>query len=168
MVVLPSSALCRCARCHDIVVGDNPRTDQVEAIDHLLELLPTFEDPEFVPATWPERFAIDDKGVRHQHVPYPDYHPAVEEFRNRYPALTAGMHPYNALPEDQTREGIPFSVTGATFSIPYFESATVDQIRRYFALLGRGERFCDGHIDGEFREGKIVAALRRLAVLREM
>src|SRR5688500_18811855 len=136
------------------------------AIDRLLELLPIFEYPEFVAATWPERFSIDANGHRREHMPYPDYHPMVEEFRNRYPALVAGIHPYEALPEDETQEGVPFSVTGATFTHEYFAKATLDQIRRYLMLLGRGERFCDGHIDGEFRAGKVVAALRRLAVLR--
>jgi hypothetical protein len=142
--------------------------EQIVAIDRLLELLPIFEDPEFVPATWPERFSIDSQGYRREHMPYPDYHPSVEEFRDRYPALVAGIHPYDALPEDETTEGIPFSVTGATFSHEYFAKATLDQIRRYFILLGRGERFCDGHIDGEFLAGKIVAALHRLAELRSI
>lgn len=147
-------------------MAPNPTPEQREAIDRLLELLPTFEDPGFIPATWPERFHIDEEGKRHEHFPYPDYHPAVEEFRDRYPAFTDGIHPYEALPGDETAEGIPFSVTGATFSQEYFAQATLDQIHRYFALLSRGERFCDGHIDGEFRAGKVVAALRRLVVLK--
>ncbi|MBC8064164.1 MAG: hypothetical protein H7Y17_04995 [Chlorobia bacterium] len=136
---------------------------QIAAIDRLLELLPTFEDPEFVPAVWPERFHIDAEGKRIEHVPYPDYHPAVEEFRNRYPALVAGIHPYDALPEDDTPDGVTFSVLGTTYDQAYFAKATIDQIRRYLMLLGRGERFCDGHIDGEFRAEKVVAALKRLA-----
>lgn len=139
---------------------------QREAIDQLLKFLPIFEDPEFIPATWPERSYINKEGKRVMNMPYPDYHPAVEEFRNQYPALAAGIHPYDPLPEDETAEGIPFSVTGATFTEEYFAKATLDQIRRYLMLLGRGERFCDGHIDGEFREGKIIMALRRLQVLR--
>ena len=143
-------------------------SEQVLAIDRLLELLPVFEDAGFVPGVWPERFSIDSQGYRRDFAPYPDYHPDVEEFRNRYPALVMGIDPYKALPEDGTPEGIPFSVTGATFSHEYFDTATVDQIRRYFMLLGRGERFCDGHIDGEFRDGKILAALRRLAILRSI
>lgn len=140
---------------------------QREAIDRLLELLPTFDDPDFVPATWPSRNYTDEWGNKVMCLPYPDYHPAVEEFRKRYPALVAGIHPYDALPEDQTQDGVPFSVLGASFSEEYFAQATIDQIRRYLILLGRGERFCDGHIDGEFRAGKVVAALNRLKVLRE-
>ena len=138
---------------------------QHEAIGRLLELLPTFEAPDFVPATWPERFRIDENGVRHEHVPYPDYAPAVEEFRRRAPGFIAGIHPYRALPEDASQDGIVFSVLGTSFPLEYFQTATVDQIRRYFVLLFRGERFCDGHIEGEFKAGKVTAALKRLKEL---
>jgi hypothetical protein len=140
---------------------------QQEAIGSLLELLPEFEAPDFVPATWPERFRIDENGVRHEHVPYPDYAPAVEEFLRRAPGFIAGIHPYDALPEDASQEGIVFSVLGVSFPLEYFQTATVGQIRRYFVLLFRGERFCDGHIDGEFKAGKVTAALKRLKELRE-
>ncbi len=140
---------------------------QCDAIASLLELLPIFEAPDFVPGEWPERSYVDKAGVRIINMPYPDYHPSVEAFRERMGALTSGIHPYLALPEDGTPEDIPFSVTGVSFPLEYFETATVDQIRRYFALLNRGERFCDGHIDGEFRSGKIQAALRRLRALAE-
>lgn len=140
--------------------------EELAAIDAVLELLPTFEDPAFVPATWPDRSYVDQQGVRCQSMPYPDYHPAVEEFRRRYPAMAASVHPYHALPEDESPDDIPFNVLGTSFPIEYFETATLDQVRRYLMLLGRGERFCDGHIDGEFRSGKIVAAMRRVAVLR--
>lgn len=147
-------------------MAPNITPEQISAIDRLLELLPTFEDPEFVPATWPERFHVDSEGKKHQHMPYPDYHPAVEEFRTRCSALVAGIHPYEALPEDETPDGVEFNVLGTSFDREYFAKATVDQIRRYFILLSRGERFCDGHIDGEFQAGKVVAALHRLAILR--
>lgn len=140
--------------------------DEIAAIDRVLELLPAFEDPTFVPAVWPDRGIVDERGVRHEQMPYPDYHPAVEEFRNRYPAMAGSVHPYHALPEDGHPGGVTFSPMGSTFPLEYFETATLDQIRRYFMLLGRGERFCDGHIDGEFRAGKIVAALRRIARIR--
>ncbi|HRF61171.1 MAG TPA: DUF6508 domain-containing protein [Fimbriimonadaceae bacterium] len=139
---------------------------ELAAIDALLELLPTFEDPAFVPGTWPDRSYVDQQGVRCQSMPYPDYHPAVEEFRHRYPAMAGSVHPYHALPEDESPGGVPFNVLGTSYPIEYFETATLNQVRRYFMLLGRGERFCDGHIDGEFRSGKIVAALRRVAFLR--
>ena len=100
-------------------------------------------------------------------MPYPDYHPAVEEFRERYPAVAGHIHPYNALPEDHHPEGVEFNVLGTSFSCEYFANATFNQVCRYLMLLGRGERFCDGHIAGEFKSGKIVAALRRMAELTD-
>lgn len=144
-------------------MGFSPR--QRKAVNRLLDLLPALESADFVPATWPPRFHIDEAGVRHEHMPYPDYAPEVEEFLRVMPAFTADIHPYKALPEDDSQEDVPFSVLGASWPIEYFEEATVDQIRRYFALLHRGERFCDGHIGGEFEAGKVQAALRRLATL---
>ena len=140
---------------------------QVAAIDRLVEFLPTFEDPNFVPGTWPERHMTGKDGKKILQSPYPDYHPAVEEFRSAYSALTNGIHPYDALPEDESPDGVQFSVLGTTYPIEYFDTATLDQIRRYLMLLGRGERFCDGHIYGEFVDGKVVRALRRLAKIRE-
>jgi len=45
--------------------------------------------------------------------------------------------------------------------------ATVDQIRRYFNLCTRAERFCDGAIEGHIENGLIPAALCQLRRLRE-
>jgi hypothetical protein len=132
------------------------------AIEVLIELLPQFESPDFVPATWPKRFAMGKDGKQYQCMPYPDYHPAVERFRDLYPTVSSGIHPYEALPEDESPHGIEFSPFGVSFPVEYFETATLDQIRRYFVLINRGERFSDGHIDGEFRSGKVVAAMKRL------
>lgn len=140
--------------------------EQVQAIDRLLELLPIFEDPDFVPAVWPDRSYVGKDGVRVNAMPYPDFHEAVEEFRNLYPQLKGNIHPYEPLPEDPSPDGVPFNVLGASWPVEWFVTATIDQIRRYMALLGRGERFCDGHIDGEFLAGKVVAALRRLRELK--
>ncbi len=144
----------------------NATPEELQAIDRLLEFLPSFESPEFEPAVWPKNERIDENGVRRIQMPYPEYSEIVEEFRNLYPAFASSVHPYDPLPEDETQGGVPFNVMGATFSEQYFSRATIDQIRRYLMLLGRGERFCDGHIAGEFQEGKVVAALRRLAELR--
>lgn len=139
--------------------------DRLAAAQALLELLPTFEDPDFVPATWPPRFHIDENGDRIEHMPYPDYHPVVERFRDLYWKFTAGVHPYEPLPEDETQEGIAFSPGGVTFPLEYFETASIDQIARFFVLMNRGERFGDGHIESQFKSGKVVAALRRLKEL---
>jgi hypothetical protein len=133
----------------------------------LLRLLPELESPDFVPATWPERWSSDEEGNRILHMPFPEYHPTVLRFLELARSYSAGIEPYKALPEDGTDEDIPFSVLGVSFPLAYIESATENQIRRYFVLLMRGERFCDGHIAGELQAGKPQAALRRLAALHE-
>ncbi len=61
---------------------------------------------------------------------------------------------------------MPFDVMGLRFRPEYFETATLNQVRRYLMLCTRGERFCDGHVAGEFDSGALLAALRRLRVLR--
>ena len=72
------------------------------------------------------------------------------------------IDPYGQLLEDPTQDGIEFSGAGANLSPEYFETATVNQVRRYLVLLTRGERFCDGYIASQFDEGVLLAAFRRL------
>jgi len=123
-----------------------------EDIERLLDLLPILEAPEFVPATWPK---LDNKDGVVQ-MPYPVYHETVEQLRER---VWAGpkFDPYEALPED-TPETDPRK--------PNFETATVNQIRRYLMLCCRDERFCDGHIESQFLSGSIISALRKLGALQ--
>ncbi|HJP82018.1 MAG TPA: DUF6508 domain-containing protein [Fimbriimonadaceae bacterium] len=99
-------------------------------------------------------------------MPYPDYDPKVLQFMEASSKFTDGIDPYAPLPEDKVVNGVIFSVSGTTFPLEFFREATLNQIRRYLRLLERGERFCDGHIEGEFRDGKVVAALTRLAEIR--
>lgn len=99
------------------------------------------------------------------HVPYPDYHPVVNQWFELLYQTPFYIDPYAALPEDPMLDGVPFSVMGAHFPLEYFETATIDQVRRYMLLCTRGERFCDGHIAGEFERGVIQAAFNRLQQL---
>lgn len=137
-----------------------------QAIDELIGLLETIEAPDFVPASWPDRGSVEKDGVKVYNMPYPDYHPVVERMRWLFATVADGIDPYGPLPEDPTQDGIPFSVMGADFPIEYFQTATYDQLRRYFMLCLRGERFCDGHIESQFTSGSVAAALRRLAKLK--
>lgn len=139
----------------------------VDDIDRMLEVLKVVESPDFVPFTWPEQEERIENGVRVLQMPYPVYHEVVYQLWKLLYETTAYIDPYAPLPEDPTQDGIPFSVLGAHFPRDYFESATLNQVRRYLVLCTRGERFCDGHIAGEFAGGSIVAALRRLRKLRE-
>jgi hypothetical protein len=99
-------------------------------------------------------------------MPYPVYHEVVDRMWKLLYDTSAYIAPYAPLPEDPTPEGIPFSVMSAHFPRDYFESATLNQVRRYLVLCARGERFCDGHIASQFESGSILAALKRLSFLR--
>lgn len=137
-----------------------------EDIDQMLELLPIIQSPDFVPFTWPEQKERIENGVRVLQMPYPVYHEVVDRMWKLLYDTSAYIDPYAPLPEDPTAEGIPFSVMGAHFPPDYFESATLNQVRRYLVLCTRGERFCDGHIASQFESGSILAALKRLSFLK--
>ena len=147
-------------------MAETPPPWPVEGIDAVLEFLPEFEDPGFVAATWdpPLKTVIDGKEVTH--MPYPNYTERFEEFWKTFSETGGFIHPYNALPEDPNEDGIEFSVLGAHFSPEYISTATLDQIRRCLSLFRRGEHFCDGYTEGQFLNGSITAALRRLKEIR--
>lgn len=123
----------------------------MEGIDETLKFLPVFEDPAFAPFVWPplQKSIVD--GVEITQMPYPIYHETVDAFWKTLGISGGRVHPYDPLPEDPTQEGVPFSVLGAYFPIEYFETATLNQVRRYFSLCTRGERFCDGYIASQFK-----------------
>ena len=146
---------------------DPPPPWSKEGIDAVLAFLPELEDPAFVAATWDPPLVKVIEGREVTHLPYPKYTERFEEFWRTFNASGGFIHPYNALPEDQDEKGIEFSVLGAHFPKEYFESATVDQIRRCLSLYRRGERFCDGYTESQFLNGSLVAALRRLKELRD-
>jgi hypothetical protein len=151
---------------YNVAVSEPPPAWSREGIDAVLEFLDDFEDPNFVAAVWypPIKSIIDGQEVTH--MPYPTYSDRFEEFWKTFHSTGGFIHPYNALPEDETDQGIEFSVMGAHFSKEYLETATVDQIRRCLSLFRRGERFCDGYTESQFLNGSVTAALLRLKALR--
>lgn len=127
-------------------------------IDRLLELLPAFEEPGLVVAVWPDRPG---------QMPYPDYHPVVERFYEVLKTTGIFCDPYAVVPGDPP-DLQPGMETAKVLQSPAdIERANLAQLRRYFILCSRLERFCDGYFDGQFRSGNFVAALRRLKTLRE-
>jgi len=95
----------------------------------------------------------------------PTYHPVFQKLWELLYDSSLYLDPYAALPEDPKQDGIAFSVMGASFPPEAFRSATLDQVRRYLVLCTRGERFCDGHVAGEWDSGALLAALRRFREL---
>ena len=49
----------------------------------------------------------------------------------------------------------------------FISRATLGELKTMLAYCVRGERFCDGHWEAILRSGRVVALLRRLAVLTE-
>jgi hypothetical protein len=135
-------------------------------IDRFLEIFRRVEEPGFVAATWPDLPVQIVDGVKVMTMPYPIYDPVIDKLWDLAYRSSLYIEPYAPLPEDPIQEGVRFSVVGAHFPPEYFETATLDQVRRYLVLCTRGERFCDGHIASQFENGSMVAALKRLKRLR--
>jgi hypothetical protein len=136
-------------------------------VDRMLAALPVVEAEGFVAATWSEPQVEIVDGVRHTSMPYPVYHPVVQTLWELCSGTGASIDPYAVLPEDPEGTEPGTGVLKVLESRERFAAATLDQIRRYFVLCTRGERFCDGFIAGEFAEGRMLAALRRLRELRD-
>ncbi len=136
-------------------------------IDRALAILPVVEAEGFVSHTWDGdgRSVVDGRTVTS--MAYPVYHPVVRTLWDLGYDSSAFIDPYAVLPEDPegTEPG-----TGMLRVLPGPESmaaATLDQIRRYLVLCLRAERFNEGYIGAELKEGgRMRAALHRLRELR--
>ena len=132
----------------------------------MLELLQVMEAPGFQIATWPvHEPELRDGLVVHQ-MPYPEYDPVVDRFWELCYKSSCYIDPYAVLPEDPPGLEHEMDVVDVLRAPRDMEKATLNQIRRYFVLCTRGERFCDGYIQGQFEDGCLRAALLRLAALR--
>ncbi len=135
-------------------------------IDKMLKLLAIIESPDFQSHIWPDLPDAFENGTRIAQMPYPVYHEVINQMWQLLYETTAYIDPYACLPEDSSLDGVSIGVMGAHFPPAYFESATLNQVRRYLVLCTRGERFCDGHIAKQFEIGSIHAALKRVRHLR--
>jgi hypothetical protein len=128
-------------------------SDRKNALAHFEDL----SSEEFIPCQWivPEPLVEDGKTVHY--VGWPEYDPRVEAF---FFAVWSepGLNPYN--------EGDWQEFYGSFWTNPSrFESATVDDLRRFFMILKRRERFGDGTIESAFKKGLMRSALLRLREL---
>lgn len=145
-----------------------PEEWEWQGIDRLLDILAIIEAPGFRAYEWPEQQDRFEDGVRITPMPYPVYDQAVDQIWAIAYASSPDFDPYVPLTEDPTIEGVPIDIRQVRFCAEYFESATLNQVRRYLMLCPRRERFCDGYIAEQFDHGVLVAALRRLRQLRAM
>ena len=124
-----------------------------EKMDELLRFLPLFENPdrEYV-VDWGGGETTADGAIT---VPYPVYCDDVLEFFK-----LAGQTYWSDFNYD------PRQAHGMLSDDDLIATASLDQIKTMLTYCVRGERFVDGHWAHMLESGRIVALLRRLAVLR--
>jgi hypothetical protein len=109
-----------------------------------------------------------ESGVKVHQVPYPSYHSAVWEWNEAVYETKFYINPYRG---ENSGEPIPhprflnIGARGHTTPEEFFAKADLDEVRQYMAICLRGEKWCDGHIAGDFERGVIQAAFQRLEQL---
>jgi hypothetical protein len=109
-----------------------------------------------------------ESGVKVHQVPYPSYHPAVWEWSEAVYETKFYINPYRGEKSGNPTLHPRFLNIGAQgYLTPeaFFANADLDEVRQYMAICLRGEKWCDGHIAGEFERGVIQAAFQRLEQL---
>ncbi len=132
----------------------------------MLEIEAIINSPGFVVVTWPDQSSQIVDGRQVCFVPHPDYNPIVQQFWKLCYRTSAYIDPYAVLPEDPVGSQEGTRLIHILKTVSDMEIATLNQLRRYFILCTRAERFSPGHIGGEFENGNIEAALRRLRELQ--
>lgn len=131
-----------------------------EEAARFLELVALLEQPDYAFATWEDFSKPLPNGV--YQMPYPTYAPEVEELWTLLAASGVYRHPYELLPEDPPDAQAGTDTHLILRTVEDVERATLDQVGRYLMLCRRAERFADGHIEDEFRSGRLMAALRKV------
>ncbi len=134
---------------------ENDAAMTVERMDELLRFLPLFEirGREYVQGWGGGERTPDGKAVQ---VPFPIYCDDVLEFYK-----LAGQ------PHWADYQYIPRQAYDMLSDDELISSASLDEIKTMLTYCVRGERFADGHWAHMLESGRIVALLRRLAVIRE-
>lgn len=105
-------------------------------------------------------------GVQALHIPYPEYHPVVEDWTVAVYCTPFYIDPYRVVPGKDERIPPPrflrLGEPGHPSPEEFFANADLDEVRQYMAVALRGEKWCEGHIAREFELGVIQAAFRRL------
>jgi hypothetical protein len=143
-----------------------PKPWLIEDVDLMIEALSFLDNPEFEYETWIGSEMRVQDGMEVWSLPYPQYSEAVDRYFDLCYESSCVMDCYVVLPEDP--EG---AIAGPELAELFqtereFYSLTLNQVRRYLYLCTRGEKFCDGYIGGQIRNGRLVGAYRRLVDLR--
>jgi hypothetical protein len=130
-----------------------PKAPTPEQIEALTSFLPRLYAEGFSPvASWNGGERGKDGSIS---LPYPTYHPLVEEFFRRVSSdgwLDPGYRPEQAaeMLKDESR----------------VKTASLDQIRSMLTYCVRGERFSEGHWGQMIERGHIRRLLERLKALQ--
>jgi hypothetical protein len=122
-------------------------------IDELLAFLPLFEVPD---RTFIKRWEGGKSAGGGFHVPYPIYDDDVQKFYR-----LAGQPWWSDRGYDPKRS------VEMIQDDEFIARATLAEVKEMLTLCVRGERFGDGYWATMLETGRIVALLRRLAVLGE-
>lgn len=105
-------------------------------------------------------------GVEALHLPYPEYHPVVQEWNVAVYCTPFYIDPYRVVSGQGDRPPhsrfIGLGEPGHPSPEKSFADADLDEVRQYMAVALRGEHWCEGHIAAEFEHGVIQAAFQRL------
>ena len=125
-----------------------------EEMDELLRFMPLFENPDRAYVReWSGGETTSDGTIT---VPYPVYCDDVLEFY-----MLAGQTHWSDFDYNPREAGAMLT------DDELIGTASLDDIRTMLTYCVRGERFADGHWAHMLESGRIVAILRRLAVLRD-
>ena len=126
----------------------------LEKIDALLRFLPLFDVPErkYVKA-WAGGEVTPDGAIT---FPFPEYCDDVLEFFS-----LAGQTCWSDFKYD------PREAYGLLSDDQFISTCSLDDIKTMLTYCVRGERFSDGLWASVLESGRVVAILKRLAVLRE-
>jgi len=120
-----------------------------EALKDLLKVFSELDDPTI---RWGGGKQAD--GV--SHMPFPVYHPAVNEFWECINPLISSFN-YRTWPEFKNKQYIEAS---------FYENASLEDISRGITAISRGERFVDGYWGSVFKpNGPIKTILMRILYL---
>lgn len=131
------------------------RLPTVEEMRQLTAYLPLLYAPGFEPVLHWHGGNQDEDGM--YHLPYPEYHPLVEEFYRQ--AASECWLDYQYNPEEAARM-LRESVI--------VRSASLTQIKSMLTFCVRGERFADGHWAEMIENGSIRRILERIEVLNNL
>jgi len=118
-------------------------------IDSVLRYLPLFESPDFSPGE-----VILEPG----YLPWFNYNPIVFQFiKTLYEENVVFGFDWPGWKDASIFANHPEAI----------QEATLLDLRKLLTLHVRQDRFCDGHLAAMFRDGDILAILRRLKALTE-